>query len=292
MIQDDASIDVRVGGKTVRMNLSVFSQAKSGPREEDNEDMFAYNDSSFVLADGSTPKQGNAKEIGGLSGGRIAAELVAQKALATGSNGRQLVDYLTDAIRTFYAKSVPEALTEPRATFATTLVVARIVVAKGDLQLIITQVGDTAFRINGKDVYTEERQMDAIDAATRAAEIKRLIKQGTPEEKAVPLGRQSIEASLNTQYRLWNNPDDPLGFGYINGYQVPDKFIRVHTFPLQSIHALEVFSDGYPLLPTETTVAAWESAYHSVQESDPYRYKKFPATKPKDDRTIAVVRFL
>ena len=287
------SFELVVGGERISVQMADFSEAKAGPKHpEKNEDIAAARGNTFIVADGSTPKQGNARSIDGLTGGRIAANVAVDAVLNNQSNGRALVDEITDQMQAFYADHIPEALTQPRATFATTLVAARLIEGETGPEVVITQVGDTAFRINGGEIYTDRRRMDELDAAHRAAEIHRLIdEEGLSEEEAVLLGRSAILESLNRQHELWNNPNDELGFAYINGHHVPDKFIRVYTFPLADVHTLELFSDGYPHPADDTTVASWEAAYRYVERVDPHRYKDFLATKSADDRTVKILKF-
>jgi hypothetical protein len=54
-----------------------------------------------------------------------------------------------------YRQINPDALTNPKARFATTLVCAR---SNGD-PLCITQVEDSAFRINGEKAYFNNKKM-------------------------------------------------------------------------------------------------------------------------------------
>jgi hypothetical protein len=68
-------------------------------------------------------------------------------------------------------------------------------------------------------------------------------------------------------------------------------FIKVYRIPLSDVHTLELFTDGYPLVPTGSTIQAWEQANAVVEAEDPYRYKKYLATKPKDDRTVVIMNF-
>lgn len=269
------------------MLVESFTVAKAGDPNL-NEDKFVVGDGIWVMADGSTPKAGNAKEVNGRSGGVIAADIVTNAVVDRRLVGRELVDYVTEQMRSFYAANCPEALDDPRLSFATTFVAARVV---GD-RLVITQVGDTGFRINGGDYVTEQREQDVIDAKARAVEVIRLMKEDNlSETEAAKLGRNAILDSLNGQWRLWNNPDHPQGFGYVNGHFVPDKFVRVYEYPLDEVHTLELVTDGYPKVAAEPTIESWEEAYADVQEVDPYRYLEFPATKPADDRCVAVIHF-
>jgi hypothetical protein len=272
------------------LSVMTFTEAKAGDPTK-NEDLFRHDGRTFVLADGSTPKLGNAKEIQGRSGGAIAADLVTATVMRSEANGRELVDEVTAAMQAFYAEFCPDAVKDPRASFATTFVAARIAPSeRGDL-LVVTQVGDTGFRINGGELITEEREQDKIDAEARAAEIKRQLELGVSEDEAVRLGRKAIEPSLNEQWKLWNNANHPQGFGYVNGHPVPDKFIHVYELPMSAVHTLEEVTDGYPKPAAESTITSWEQAYAEVQGADPQRYLQYLATKPADDRTVAVIRF-
>lgn len=268
------------------VQTETFTMAKASDPNL-NEDLFLAGDGIWVMADGSTPKAGNAKEVDGRSGGVIAADIVTQAVLNSEANGRELVDDVTKQMRDFYAKHCPEALNDPKSSFATTFVAARVV---GD-RLVITQVGDTGFRVNGGGYVTEQREQDVIDAAARAVEIKRLVSEGMTEKEAAALGRNAILDSLNGQWKLWNNDQHPQGFGYVNGHNVPDKFVRVYEFMLDEVDTLELVTDGYPKVADKPTIESWEAAYEDVQRDDPYRYLQYPATKPADDRCVAVIRF-
>lgn len=288
---DIPEVETLIKNERIKAEISSFTEGRQSPTERKNEDIFIHDEDSFIVADGSTSKAGNTKEIDGQSGGAIIASLASTIALESKANGRKLVDEVTKAIRGFYTESLTEALTDPRAAPATTMAVARIVEVDGAPQLVVTQVGDTGFRINGSNIYTNKRRMDEIDAANRAAEIRRLISEGVSEQEAVRSGRSHIEPSLDNQYKLWNNSDHPLGFGYINGHYVPDIFINVYQFPLEEVKTLEIFSDGYALLGDEPDIQSWEAAHERVEELDPFRYKQFPETKPNDDRTVAIIKF-
>lgn len=268
--------------------IDTFTEGKNPPATED---VIGYANNSFVVADGSTTKSKELAEkllrLYGKSGGTITAEIITQGILATNLNGRALVDYLTELIQAEYHRSLPEALTDPFSRFATTFVVARIV---GTL-LIVTQVGDTGFRINGKERYLQEREQDQLDAKARAEAIKLALSAGVPYKDAVHKGRETILPSLEQQPLLWNNADHPQGFGYLNGSYVPNGFIQTYEFPMDEVHLLEIFSDGYFAIPDNTTIADWEAAYHAAMREDPDRYLKYPSTKSNDDRAILRVNF-
>jgi hypothetical protein len=261
-------------------DVQDFTEPKDSAIPERNEDVGGIGAASFVLADGSTPKAGNAGLIDGCTGGRIAADTVVLTALAHPRlHGRRLVDAMTANLAGFYQEHNPEALRNRAATFAATFVRGSI----DGAELVITSVGDTRYRVNGGQTMTEEREIDRLDAAVRAEEIHRLLAQGVTEEEAVALGRRAIEPSLNQQWRLWNSPEPvdlgvgygPVpGFGYVNGLHVPDDYIHVKRFPLREVRTVEVWTDGYPKAAVVEegavpTFEDWEAAYREVQATDP-----------------------
>jgi hypothetical protein len=280
---------IHLGDEILRANLHQFSAGKDPENPEANEDLFASSDTSFVLADGSTAKEGtkDVAAIYGKSGGQVAAEIAVRATQESELNGVNLVRHVTKQLNEEYRRNYPAALEDSRRRFAVTLLAARIV---GN-ELVITQVGDSGFRINGRDVFVPSMLIDMLDAQARATAIHQALNLGLDEPAAAKFGREYIEPSLNQQYSYRNNPHHLLGFGCIDGGEVPEKFIKTGSFQLRDVSTLEMFSDGYPVHPPAATVEAWEAAYEQAQAEDPLRYKKHLATKPADDRTVAILEF-
>jgi len=275
------------------MQVTMFTEGKTRGA---NEDQVGFTNTCFTVADGSTGKDpalaARIKDIYGVSGGTVAAQLAVQGSLESDFTGQRLVDHLTELIRAEYERNLPEALTDPAHGFATTFVTARIV---GE-ELIVTQVGDTGFRITFRDghqeTFLQEREQDKIDARARSEAIKALMAQGVPESEAVPKGREVILESLQAQPALWNNPEDPLGFGYVNGHTVPPKFVQTYAFLLEDVARIEIFSDGFFIIPDGSTVEDWKRASADATAKDPHRYLNEPlATKPGDDMAVMIVQF-
>ena len=287
----ERAISHKSSAESLQISVESFSVGKNADTPEINEDIFARFGKTFVIADGMTAKgsyePNSSKERSGKSAGKIAADLVADTVSKTDLNGKPLVDYITEKMKSFYIVNYPEALEDPTLRFAATMVTARVLRE----EIIITQVGDSAFRINGNEVYSEHRQIDILDARARSAAIIKALEEGKVEAEAVRIGREQIEPSLKCQYTYRNNPDHELGFAYIDGSEVPDKFVKEYHFPLAGLSTLEFFTDGYVIPPSEITIEAWEQTHAQVCVEDPYRYKKYLATKPSDDRTVAIIRF-
>ena len=122
-------------GNDLSVRLSWFTQGKDLAHPENNEDVIMLDERGVILADGSTTKNKKlAKQFEtafeGRSGGREAAELVAAAALASGLDGRELVDRVSQRLLEFYRTEFPQGLDEKgeldkNAAMATTLLSVR-----------------------------------------------------------------------------------------------------------------------------------------------------------------------
>ncbi len=93
-----------------------------------------------------------------------------------------------------------------------------------------------------------------------------------------------------------NVTDRTLGYGGLDGFGVPEKYIETRSYPLADIESIELFSDGYFLPGDELGVASWEKAFQIVEREDPHKIGRFASTKGTtkamltDDRTYLGVR--
>jgi len=142
----------------------AFSKGKTSVS---NEDHFGYNESTFIVADGATDKSG--KKYKGKTGGEIISQLVVKKCLSSKKTGLSLVKELNEDVKKMYRSKNPAALRGGFYLYSSTLLCAKI--KKQDL--IITQVGETSFRINGKKVYTNFKLYDELVPGLRAEYIKK-----------------------------------------------------------------------------------------------------------------------
>lgn len=255
--------------------VNLFSEGKDPSR---NEDCAGYDMETVVLSDGATDKAGiYYGKDNGQTGGEIVSKLIVDAVLASNLNGRELVDYLTGVIRGYYKRYNPEALVNSELRFAGTLVAARIV---GN-ELVVTQVGDSIFRINGIDVYKNEKLIDEEMALMRRRYIERT---GDIEG-----GRDIILPYLKKQHKLQNNSRDERGYGVIDGAKVPTKFIRNYNFPLENVVGIELISDGYfGVFPETVNIADYENLHLEIEKVDPYKIKDYSSTKVNDDRTVVI----
>lgn len=232
-----------------RFTLESFT---AGKQPERNEDAFGYNADTIVLSDGATDKAGilydhNTRTGAYKTGGEIAAGLVVQTALKSNLNGEALVSTVSATIDQYYAKHTPAARQDSAYRFAATMLVARIV----DNELIITQIGDTAFRLNGQREYKNDKEIDTINAKRRSEYIK--------STGDIQGGREHILPQLRKQHEL-QNARHQHGYGVLDGSPVPAQFIRTFTFPMSEVTTLELVTDGYfGAFPTDLTIEAYEN---------------------------------
>ena len=253
------------------MKATVFSKGKNPPK---NEDAVAYNEVNFVVCDGSTGKKGGLYK--GRTGGEIASALIADAALQSDLNGIALVNHLTSLL---HAEQVSLEKLGYEMEIETTLVCARVT----GTQLIVTQVADTAFRINESRTYENPAIIDTLMSETR----KRYIDLTHDIEGS----REYIMPLLLDEGSYRNNADSPAGYGVLDGNPVPAKFVKLHKFNMADIQILEIYTDGYFATPQRATIEAYEDLHAKVQQEDPHKCLAYPSTKSNDDRTVMIVEF-
>lgn len=104
-----------------------------------------------------------------------------------------------------------------------------------------------------------------------------------------------LRGGIKIQQEFANDPSNPLGFDTLNG-TLPRRGEWIDVFrPKAAVRSIEVFTDGYPLVPSAVSVEAWENAFMTAEEEDVHKIGKYPAVKGStsaeffDDRTVIVV---
>jgi hypothetical protein len=291
-------------------SFDSFSFPKTGNMEE-NEDTYGFRTNEqeecwlVAVSDGATAK--NDFSHLGLSGGAWAADFVTEACLDANKYGVELVGVVSEAVRQDYDRINVDGV----VGFAgATLLDARFVRADDSWELVITQVGDSGFRLQrheGEPIIEFNRKaIDEINGQARSDYIQaRLadLKHEPDEHELQDIlaeGRSVIENNLNRQYHLQNEsglylPDGrPLGYGVIDGKAVPEEFIKITREPAENVKSLELFTDGYTILPEEPSIAAYEETWRLQQKRDPYAlgsetYNYPPSTKIGDDRTVVIL---
>ncbi len=82
-----------------------------------------------------------------------------------------------------------------------------------------------------------------------------------------------------------------LGYGGLDGFPVPERYIEHRSYELAEVKQLELFSDGYFKPGDGFGIEAWEKAFREVEEVDPHKIGAYLSTKGTtakavtDDRT-------
>jgi len=259
--------------KPVLPEPEVFTKGKT---PELNEDAYGYNDHTWVVCDGVSDKSGEL--YNGKRGGELTAPLVVDTVLGSDKFGIELVARITARIQDLYRDVNPRALVDHNYQFGSTMIAAR---RQGD-EIIVTQVGDSPFRVNGRDEYTQPMEIDRVNAGRR----KEYIEATGDVEGA----RAHILPYLKDQLQYANNPDHKYGYGVLNGFDVPEKYVKVYRFRADKVHTIELVTDGYADFPKEVSIDAYEKLHREILEDDPTRTKKYVWTKVADDRTVLIGR--
>jgi hypothetical protein len=268
-----------------------FSIPKYGKADFDNEDAYrASGDKRIIaLSDGATDKSGIKYPLGDryVTGGRLASHLVINSCV---NNDRgNIVNAATEALRSQYEQYNPRALKDSAARCGATLLDARITkdAETGEFSLAVTQIGDSCFRLTRNDgtqfVSLNKKKIDEENALIRAEYIEK-------HPYNIEGGRAAIMDRLRMQHQYQNSVGDPEGYGYgvIDGSPVPKEYVHVFFESLENVRTLELFSDGYDVLPSASSLAAFEHERDRQNIMDPHHIGENgypPATKTDDDRT-------
>lgn len=127
----------------------------------------------------------------------------------------------------------------------------------------------------------------------RAFDAARARVPSAPDSELWHLVRRGIS---HGQGDFENVTEPVLGYGGINGFDVPERHIERRTYKISDIETIELFSDGYFKLGESFGVASWEAAFAEVTREDPHKIGTYLSTKGDtptalaDDRTYLGVR--
>jgi hypothetical protein len=114
-----------------------------------------------------------------------------------------------------------------------------------------------------------------------------------PEDEILLLVQHGI---AHGQGNFQNVTDPVLGYGGIDGFAVPARYVETRSYALGDIETIELFSDGYFKLGDGFGVAAWERAFAEVEAEDIHKIGRYMSTKGTtetqltDDRSYLGVR--
>ncbi len=116
---------------------------------------------------------------------------------------------------------------------------------------------------------------------------------GVPQDEILMLIHHGIS---HGQGNFQNITEPALGYGGLDGFAVPSRYIETRSYALADVETIELFSDGYFKLGDGFGVAAWEKAFQEVEAEDLYKIGPYMSTKGTtatmltDDRSYLGVR--
>ncbi len=312
------------------MQFEAFSHPKARDLSVPADDVLLHIPGCVTAVfDGATDTHGRCKN--GVPMGRLAALTAAQAlaglpAAAANWDAKDILQRLTAAIA---AAAPHDGVGRPASTTA-------MIMFETPDALRIVGLGDTGYRVNAGPARITELAPDDVTIPARVALFKMLQAAGLSTDQceiragsvvgggldaalaggdinpsqadailevaiaARPDAAQEVEAFLRSglqhQHRFANMSDHPLGYGVLDGSAPDPAFIVDAQIVRDGLRSLELFSDGYMVMPTAPTIAAWEASHAQTEVADPHKIGVAPAVKGSteraffDDRTVVILR--
>lgn len=136
---------------------------------------------------------------------------------------------------------------------------------------------------------------EGVITHARAADIVQDAITATGLEDVSDTVERFLMGGIQTQFNFGNATGNPLCFDTMDG-TIPQgqelcDFERAKT----DITSIEIYSDGYPALSSEPSVAGWEAAFHTAEATDFHKIDQFATVKGStskefyDDRSVVIL---
>jgi len=232
------------------------------------EDMLVSTPGFIAVIDGVTNVTGGT--YNGLSGGRFAAEAVAQgvQQLPASADCFAVVRALSDHLKACLdAAAIEDTGQDPPS--------AGIVIFSAAKRQV-WRVGDLHLAVNGR-IVRGGKEIDRVCAAARAAYLQACLREGQTVQQLQEddPGRALIRPIITKQH-VFRNKMAALGYGAIDGSDVPRKYMESFDVPDGPAEVV-LASDGY-FAPAPTLVQA-ERNLRSALEEDPLLIGAYKSTK-------------
>lgn len=312
------------------MRYEAFSHPKARDLSVPPDDVLLHIPGRITAVfDGATDAKG--RQINGISVGRLAALSAARATAGLPDEARDWpAETILATLSAAIGRDVPVEGPGPASTTA-------MIAFEGRDDVRLLGLGDTGFRVNADTLHLAELMPDHASIPARVALFKHLTAQDHDAETCEKMCRHYIGMGLDMavrdqvltaaardgiiaiagmaipeatvevaeflcgglqhQHRLANATDHPLAYGVLNGFAPNCAFATDQRLPRDTLHCLEIFSDGYLSPPDIATVAAWESHHNALEINDPHKINTAPACKGStqghffDDRTVAIVTY-
>ena len=315
------------------MRLELFNRSKFRDGSAPGDDVpLALPGVIYGVFDGVTDPLGTV--VDGVAAGRLAAMTVASEMTAIALDpacrdmaGAEIVDRLSAVLK---ARTDPLGLAIPPST---TLAVAMdcgatwrfLMLGDSGIRLngtevhhhekLIDQVSTVARVAVFNELSSKNSDLDQVEMRTRRAiflGFDTAISEGVlTSALALAFIHDAVSATglhafqsevsgflmsgIQKQYQFGNAVGHPLCFDTMNGTEPKLGELRDFERAAKDISSIEIFTDGYPSLPAEASVAAWEKAFHAAEEADFHKTGKFATVKGStssefyDDRSVVVL---
>ena len=246
-------------------------EAKSRDGRE-SEDAIFFSPAYAAVIDGATDKTG--RPFAGLPGGLFAARSILRTIarLDPGLDIRAFVDGLAQGLLQDIARAAPGF--DPRAEDGP----SASLVVYSPRRREVWRVGDASWAADGA-VHLGDSPVDRATSSARAAFLRARLIQGVPVERlrAQDDGRALIRPLLDMQHAFRNvdAPDEPFGYGAIDGRPVPQRYLEKWEVP--DAREIILASDGYPAL--FPSLMQTEEHLRAELERDPLRIGRSASTK-------------
>lgn len=132
-----------------------------------------------------------------------------------------------------------------------------------------------AFHGAGQDAAAVAPWLDGADLAGIADVANAACRAALPGLPEAAIGNLVARGIVGGQGGHQNNAASPLGYSCLDGFAIPDRFIRYLSFPRAEVRSIELFTDGYFRPGDGFGVAAWEAAFRVAEAEDPAKVEVY-----------------
>jgi hypothetical protein len=245
--------------------IESLNRSKYGDPQQ-GDDFIVINQNFVAVLDGATDVSG--ARYNGVSSGRFVAEIGAQflENLAPDSNVTEAIEAITQFVRQSLLG------VEPDKTPVYTPCFAMVIFSAARRE--IWRVGDCQYLLDGEG-NNPTIQVDRITSQLRSLIVRSYLVQGKTIEDLLKEDPSPnfLAPFYSLQSALRNHPEEPFGYGAIDGTKVPERYIEVIKVPKQ-VKSVVLASDGYPDL--KATLTESETVLTEILTLDPLCYKHYP----------------
>lgn len=315
------------------MHLELFNRSKYRDGSAPGDDVpLIVPGAVYGVFDGATDPLGTV--VNGMAAGRLAAMTVASEMAAIALDpinrrlpGTEIIARLSAALK---ARTEPLNLDVPPST---TLAVALdcgetwrfLQLGDSGIRLNGTEVHhheklidfvSTAARVAVfNELSSRNRDLDQVEMLTRrciflgfdtaiiegvlttarASEIVDEAVSTTGLHKFRELASGFLMGGIQKQFKFGNAVGNPLCFDTMNGTTPQLGELQDFERAAKDITSIEIFTDGYPSLPADVSVTAWETAFHAAEDHDFHKTGHFETVKGStstefyDDRSVVIL---